>query len=211
MALSGTQRVFSKALHPGASAPLSSHALEWMWQQLRDVRNPHVLDCGPVSPSTVEVLLRRSAKIYVADLIAPARRSDDKFWDRQSKVPKFRLDVFLAQLPKIPSNALSAVFCWQLFDLVPREALPGLFERLCSYLKPGGALFCLLREPYVATGADTTWWLEAPTLLVSGPPGKQRFPYPAVTNREMERLAPGSASKTFLTRSGRREVLAIIG
>jgi hypothetical protein len=35
------------------------------------------------------------------------------------------------------------------------------------------------------------------------------YPYPAVTNREMEHIFPGGNVKTFLTRTGRREVLGI--
>jgi hypothetical protein len=35
------------------------------------------------------------------------------------------------------------------------------------------------------------------------------FPHPALTNREVERLVPGGNVKTFLTRSARREILAI--
>jgi hypothetical protein len=33
------------------------------------------------------------------------------------------------------------------------------------------------------------------------------FPYPALTNRDIERLVPGGAVKMFLTRSARREIL----
>jgi hypothetical protein len=38
---------------------------------------------------------------------------------------------------------------------------------------------------------------------------KVPFPYPALTNREIERLVPGGSVKTFLTRFARREILAI--
>jgi hypothetical protein len=85
----------------------------------------------------------------------------------------------------------------------------GLVDRWFSYLQPGGGLFCLLREPRLETGSDTQWWLESLTSLGSGHDGRRPFPYSAISNREMERLVPEGSVKTFLTRSGRREILAI--
>jgi hypothetical protein len=70
-------------------------------------------------------------------------------------------------------------------------------------------LFCLLREPYLPAGAETAWSFESLTALNSGPEGRQPFPCPALTNREVERLLPGGNVKTFLTRGARREVLGI--
>jgi methyltransferase family protein len=206
----GTAQKASRKSPPAGPRPSNaSRALEWLWAHFRDVRNPRVLDCGPVSQSTLDVLLRRGAKLYVADLVTPAREGAPAFWDRSGKQPLFRLDDFLAQVPSIPPASLSAIFCWHLLDLIPRDSLPKLFERLCSYLEPNGALFCLLREPFLPAGAETAWRLEKLTVLGSSGEGRVAFPYPALTNREMERLAPSCTAKTFLTRFGRREVLAI--
>lgn len=183
-----------------------SRGLEWIWQLLSDVPHPQVLDCGPVSQATVDVLLRRRAKIHVADLITPLLREESRFWDRRPKVAVFRTGEFLSQLPAIRAGSLHVVFGWHLLDLLPREALPALVERWSSYLAPGGLLFCLLREPRLEKGAEMLWWLESLTTLVSSREGTRPFPYPALTNREMERLVPSGNVKTFLTRSGRREV-----
>ena len=60
-----------------------SRALEWLWQNLRDVKRPHVLDCGPAHPATINVLLKRRSKLYVSDLTALARESDPKFVRRR--------------------------------------------------------------------------------------------------------------------------------
>lgn len=200
----------SRAMSSGTDVgpATASPGLEWFWQRLRDVRNPHFLDCGPAHQATVQVLLHRGAKLYVADLISPAQDGAPSFWDRSQKTPVFRADLFLEQLPSIPPSSLSGVFCWHLFDLLPRQALPAIIDHLFGYLAPGGALFCLLREPYLATGAEAAWWLESLTALASTDQENKPFPYPALTNREMERLVPSGAIKTFLTRSGRREVLA---
>jgi len=187
----------------------ASRALEWLWQHLRGVRYPRILDCGPIYQSTADVLLQRGAKLYVADLLTPAQRPDPEFFDRRGKTPVFLIENFLAQLPEIPSDSLSAIFCWHLLDLLPRDALSRLVEHLCSYLHPEGVIFCLLREPYLALGAETCWWLESLTVLGSGVESRKPFPYPALTNREVERLVPGGKVKTFLTRAGRREVLAL--
>jgi hypothetical protein len=157
----------------------------------------------------LDVFLRRGAKVYVADLLTPLLRDEPELWTQTGKTTVFRQDEFLNQLPLIPPESLSTIFCWQLFDLLPRDALPGLVERLWSYLKPGGMLFCLLREPYLPAGAETTWSFESLTALSSGPESRRRFPYPALTNREVERLVPSGNIKTFLTRGARREVLGI--
>jgi hypothetical protein len=157
----------------------------------------------------LNILLLRRAKLYVTDLITPAQQNDPAFWSRQEKTAVFLTDDFLAQIPAIPPASISAIFSWGLFDAVPREALPRLMERLHSYLEPGGVLFGILREPYTAKGADTRWWFENLTALGASTRRSTSFPYPAVTNREVERLFPGGNIKTFLTRFGRREILAI--
>jgi hypothetical protein len=192
-----------------ASSATASRALEWLWQHLPEVRSPHVLDCGPVFQPTLDLFLRRGAKVYVADLITLALRADSPYWSQVGKTPVFLIEEFLAQLPPIPLESLSAVFCWHLLDLLPRDVLPRLVGRLFSYLKPAGVLFCLLREPYLAAGAETSWGLAGLTGLASGTESSKLFAYPALTNREMERLVPGGNVKTFLTRAGRREVLGI--
>jgi hypothetical protein len=180
-----------------------------LWQNLHDVRHPHIFDCGPAYQATLDVLLKRGAKLYVADLVSLARQPEAKFIRRLGKRAVFLTDKFLENLPPIPPEALSLIACWHLFDLLPRDALPGFVARMWSFLRPGGVLFCLLREPYLANGADTRWWFDSLMVLRSGIEGKAPFPHPALTNREVERLVPSGNVKTFLTRSARREILAI--
>ena len=189
--------------------PGLSHGLQWLWQHLVHDRHPHILECGPVQQPTLHVLLSRGVKLYVADLITPVQQNDAVFWSRQGKKPVFLSADCLAQLPAIPPESLSAICCWGLLDLLPHEALPSLLERFHSCLQPGGTLFCILREPQLAAGAEARWWFESLTVLGSDSSMQKPYPYPALTNREMERLFPGGNVKTFLTRSGRREVLGI--
>lgn len=176
---------------------------------LRDVKHPHILDCGPACPATINVLLKRGAKIYVADLVTLAQQSGPRFLRQAGKTPLFLVDEFLDHLPDIPPGSLSAIACWHLLDLIPREAVAGVVARLWSELQPKGGLFCLLREPGMAYGAGTRWWLENLTTLGLEAESKTPFIYPAITNREIERLLPGSDVKTYLTRTARREILAI--
>jgi len=186
-----------------------SRALEWLWQHLREVKHPHVLDCGPVHPATIDILLKRGCKLHISDLIAVARDADPKFLRRLGKTRIFLDDAFLDHIPPIPPDSLSVIACWHLLDLLPREALPGLLARCWSYLRTGGVLFCLLREPALAIGAGARWWLDSLLTLRSDAEDKLPFPYPVLTNRDIERLVPGGNVKTFLTRSGRREIVAI--
>ncbi len=192
-----------------SSSATTSPALEWLWKYLRDVRHPQILDCGPVAQATVDVFLRRKAKIHVADLITPSLKSLEKFWNRSAKVPVFETAKFLEQLPAFPEESLSTIFGWHLLDLLPREALPELMIRWLTSLQPGGVLFCLLREPKLVAGAEIMWWLDSLNTLASDPGGRKPFVFDPLTNREMERLAPQCSVKTFLTRSGRREVLIV--
>jgi len=201
----------SRHSHASSANPPAapSRALEWIWQNFRDVKHPHILDCGPAYQATLDVLLKRGAKLYIADLVGLAQQSDPKFFRRLGKTSVFLLDEFIENLPPIPPDSLSAIACWHLLDLLPREALPGLVAKLWSYIRPGGVLFCLLREPSLAHGAGTRWWFDSLMALGSEVETKLPFPYPAITNREIERLAPSSNVKTFLTRSARREIVAI--
>jgi hypothetical protein len=201
----GSPRQSAVGIHQTHPSP----ALEWIWKFLSDVRHPQILDCGPVAQSTVDVLLRRRAKIHVADLITPLLHDEARYWDRRGKVAVFRTAEFLNQFPPVPPESLTVILGWHLLDLLPREAHQALVERWLSYLGPGGLLFCLLREPRLEKGSEMAWWLESLTTLGSGREGVRPFPYAAVTNREMERLAPAGSVKTFLTRSGRREVVVV--
>lgn len=204
---SQTQRATGK----GPAAGHCSPALEWIWKYLSDLPSPRIMDCGPVSQATVDVLARRGAKIHVADLITPLLRDGAQFWERSGKVANFRSDVFLSQLLPIEPESLTAIFAWNLLDLLPHEAHASVAAKWFSYLRPGGVLFCILREPRLEQGADTTWWLESLTTLGTAREGSRRFSHPVVTNREVEKLSPGASIKTFLTRSGRREVVVIQG
>jgi hypothetical protein len=193
-----------------AASPATSPGLQWLWQHLSNQRHPHCFECGPIRQSTLDVLLLRGAKVYHADLITPVQQNNLVFWSRQEgKKPAFLVDDFLAQIPPIPAESLSAICCWGLLDILPHEALPPVIERFHSFLQPNGVLFSILREPSVAAGAETRWWLESLTVLGSSDNTHKPFPYPALTNRQMEQLFPGGDVKTFLTRSGRREVLGV--
>lgn len=201
--------VAAGAASSSGGAQVASQGLDWLWRHLRDVRNPHILDCGPISPSTLEVLLRREAKFYAGDLATPLLQGDARFWDRTGKTPVFLAGVFLDQLPPIPAASLTAILSWNLLDLAPHDSLQPISDRLFSLLQPLGVLFCVLHEPQHKTGVESRWWLEAPASPRSKADNKRLFPYPAVTNREIERLLPTASIKTFLTRSGRREILAM--
>jgi hypothetical protein len=200
-------------LKPSALPPpkVASGALEYIWQHLSDVPHPCIFDSGPVSQSSLNIFLKRGAKVYVADLLSPALRNDPTFWSHDVKHPTFLPEVFLDQVPPIPAGSLSLVLCWQLLDLVPGDSLPVVFGRLWSYLQPGGIFFCALREPHLLRGAGQRWWLDSLTVLGSGEENRDPYRYPPITNREIERLVPGGNVKTFLTRAGRREVLGIKG
>ena len=209
MQLASRRAAPSNPAQTEAGAGHLSRGLEWLWQQLRDVRHPQILDCGRMRPATMRVLLNRTAKLYVADLISPLRSGAPNLWDRSQKTPVFKLAELLRLVPEIPEESLGAIFCWQLFDLVPRTVLPELICRLVLYLQPGGVFFCLLREPHLPQGAETDWWLDTLTSLGRQEQNKVAYPYPPITNRQMELLVPSASVKTFLTRSGLREVLVL--
>lgn len=189
--------------------PLLSFGLQWLWQYLEDVRRPQVLECGPLRSVTVRILLARCGKLYRADLISPLERQDSALWDRSRKAPLFRPDVLLAELPSLSPASVSAILCWQLFDLIPRDAVADVLLFFHRLLEPGGVIFCLLREPRLEKGIESAWRMESLTTLVREQEGSKPFVYPALTNRDIERLIPTGSVKTFLTRSGWREVLAV--
>ena len=204
-----TQEASRTTVSPGHNSPVSSQALEWVWQYLQDVKNPRILDWGAVSSASIRVLMRRGAKVYVADLVAPLQRGDPAYWRCDGKHRAFCLDDFLAQLPEIPSASLSLICCWHLLDLIPAEQRPSLVSNLLSLLETGGILFCFLREPNLGAGLEARWWLESLATLGTEGEGKGEFPYPALSNREVEKLTSGCSVKTFLTRSHRREVAGL--
>lgn len=187
----------------------ASKGLDWLWRHCQEVRQPHILDCGPISQSTLGVLVHRGVKFYAADMITPALENHSRFWDWSKKAPRFFVSDFLSEIPEIPAGSLTAVLSWNLLDFIPHDALPVVIETLFSLLEPLGVLFCILREPHLVTGVECRWWLESLNAARSQVDIRRSFPYPPITNREVERLLPGASIKTFLTRSGRREVLAM--
>ncbi len=189
------------------NAPASSFGLRWLWEYAQDIPRPYVLDCGPIRSATLNVLLGRSGRLYRGDLISPLKRPE--LWDRTRKTPVFRTELLLAELPSVAPSSLSIVFCWQLLDLLPREALADVLLQIHKLMETGAVLFCLLREPRLETGADCLWQLDGLTGLTRTHDGMAAFPYPALSNREIDRLLPTGSVKTFLTRSGWREVLVV--
>ena len=159
--------------------------------------------------ATVRALLTRCGFLYRGDLISPLDRQDPALWDRSRKTPIFRTDVLLAELPAMGAASLTSIFCWQLLDLLPRDALADVLLCFHRLLEPGGVLFCLVREPRLERGSDPGWELDGLTALVRVRDGVKPFAYPALSNREIDRLIPTGSVKTFLTRSGWREVLAV--
>ena len=153
--------------------------------------------------------MRRRAKVYVADLIAPLQRDDPAFWQQSGKQTIFCLAELLKRIPDIPPASLRLVFCWHLLDLVPRDHLPDLVSFLLSLLEPGGIFFCFLRESNLALGKEGRWRLENLTTLGADREGVGQFPYAPLSNREVEKLTAGYSLKTFLTRSHRREVVVL--
>jgi hypothetical protein len=204
-----TQEASRKKPSPGRSPAVSSQALQWIWNYLQDVEDPHVLDCGAVSSATVKILTDRNARVYVADLIAPLQRGDTAFWRQEDKQTRFCTAELLKRMPAIPPGSLRLICCWHLLDLVPRDNAPELVRFFLSLLSPGGIFFCFLRELNLAQGKDGRWWLETLTTLGEEGGGDGTFPYPPLSNREIEKLTAGSSLKTFLTRSHRREVVVL--
>jgi hypothetical protein len=200
----GPRRVGS----PATSAP-ASPALEWLWHYLRDVRHPRLLDCGPVSPSTVSLLVQRKAKLYVADLLSPLQRGDAGLWRTINQQRVFSPEKLLEQLPPMPPGRLSVIFSWHVLDLIPPGQRAEIAQKLFQWIEPGGVFLAILRDPHVETGMDTHWRLETMTTLKQEGAGEREFPYPALTNRDLERLVPAASVKSFLTRTRRREVILL--
>lgn len=204
-----TQESSRKKSSSDQSSAVRSQALEWIWNYFQDVAAPNVLDCGTVSSATVSILIKRKAKVYVADLIAPLQRDDPAYWRQEGKQVLFCLDELLKQVPLVPPGSLSLICCWHLLDLVPRDHVPDLVRFFLSLLRPGGIFFCFLREPNLALGKDGRWWLETLTTLGAEGESAGAFPYAPLSNREIEKLTAGCSHKTFLTRSHRREVVVL--
>jgi hypothetical protein len=204
-----TQAASRQKSSSSQSPALRSQALDWIWNYLQDVATPNVLDCGTVSSATVGVLMKRHAKVYVADLIAPLQRDDPAYWRQEGKQMLFCLDELLKQAPRVRPGSLSLVCCWHLLDLVPRDHVPDLVQLFLSLLGPGGIFFCFLREPNLALGKDGRWWLETLTTIGAEGEGVGAFAYAPLSNREIEKLTTGCSLKTFLTRSHRREVVVL--
>src|SRR5574340_1764704 len=116
------------------SPAVASQALRWIWNYLQDVENPHVLDCGVVSSATINILIERQAKVYVADLIAPLQRGDPAFWRKEDKQTLFCTGELLKRIPAIPRDSLRLICCWHLLDLIPRDNVPELARLFLSLL-----------------------------------------------------------------------------
>lgn len=207
----GSGRETSTGMGPGPPTIAVSQGLSWLWQHLREVRQPHILDCSAIAPNTLNILLERKAKLFVADLLSVSLDAGTKLWDRNQKVPVFKTAEFISHFPVVPPGSLSAILAWNLLDLLPELARPPVMDKLFSLLQPLGVLFSILREPSLKSGVGRRWWLESQTQVHAEQDEKMAFPYPPVSNREIEKLVPGGNVKIFLTRSGRREILSIKG
>lgn len=203
------ERKSSAAPEPQLIPIVPSQSLEWLWQLLKEERYPAVLDCGPIRASTFALLMARHVRLYGGDILRPLLESDPELWDRTRKEPVFRAAHLLEGLPPVPPESLSLILAWNVFDLIPPQAVPAVFGHLLGCLKPQGLIFLMLREPSRTAGVETRIWLEQLTALRTEPDATRTFPYPPVSNRQIENLAQGCSVKIFLTRNGRREIAVL--
>jgi SAM-dependent methyltransferase len=118
------------------------------------------LGCGNGTDETRELALR--SRLTAVDL------SEEQLRRARERVPEATFVQGDVTTIEFEPGSLDAVAAFYVFNHVPRELLPSVFERIRSWLRPGGHLLATL-----GAGDTEAWqgeWLGVPMFFSSFPP-----------------------------------------
>ncbi len=219
MAFDALRSIFGKGSqeeHPtdrttlvGPRIPRHSSGWSAMLKHLKETDSLRVLDIGPTSSSSINLLTSLGHSLHMADVVSEAHRVEwPKVVDGEESQTPSKVEAFLEQNMSFGERRFDVVLLWTTLDYLPEELIPSTVARLHSSMNPGGRVLAFFHtkspEPefifyrYHVTQGDTVEMQEAQRLE-----GCQLH-----TNRKIEKLFSDYQScKFFLAKDNVFEVI----
>jgi len=202
------------ALQPGSGGPRrvgahladdalrASKALRRLFDVLRPLESPVLLDLGPVTGQNVSFLGGElHCKVHIHDLFA-----DIDVETRRA--PASSLASFLAARLDYDPGSMDAILAWDLLDYLDDDEARALVARLASIVRPGGFVLAFFSTILVDDFAHRKYLIEDVDHLRHRRVAFARQPQRLWLGRDVERVfAPLEVSETYLLTHHQRETL----
>jgi hypothetical protein len=177
--------------------------LKALFESLRRVPQPAVLDLGAPLGSNLDLLRALSCRVSIADLHRllayepPERRMRESFPALLERL-----------LPAPPPGGFAAVLSWDLFNYLRRDQIEALTRRLAPALQTGAQLLAFIwTRPAIPSAPLRYRMLDDENVVGEGAREPER-PAPLYKQPDFARMMPGFAvSRSYLLRNGIQEYL----
>lgn len=198
------------AVPSGAGLLRHSNGLREFFNQLQDQKGLRVLDLGPASQATINLITGLGHKIY----------HEDVYPELAEYAYRVRLEgggtrwddaAFLLSNLDYSTALFDGLLCWDMLDLLPDPAaVHAIVARLHHITKPGGALLMFFHTAEPGSRAPVSrCQIHGCDSLEMFPRGEFTLKRP-LNNRNIEKLFREFHSlKFFLARDNLREVLVL--
>jgi hypothetical protein len=200
----------AKAGGGGRGERISRPSIGWgrLLERMRTHESLRILDIGPTSSNSINLVTGLGHSIYLANLVEEAARPE---WKRPASEPESEgIDVegFLAAHLNFSGRGFDVVTFWDTADYLPEPLLQPIIDRIHDVMEPGGQMLTMFH--LAAAGANNEF--NRYHLTDQDMVAMQRVgDYPIVrtyNNREIEKLfSEFNNFHFFLGKDNLREVL----
>ena len=120
-----------------------SDGLEGFLTGLQAVQEQHLLDLGPLSQDTVQVLGRPGRHLHFASLIQGFDGVRNRHPQAREEAGQRAASRLLGTYLDFPHGSIHGVLAWDVLQQLSEPALQSTLEFLAKIIRPNGIMFCL--------------------------------------------------------------------
>jgi hypothetical protein len=163
---------------------------------LQKCRKPEILDLGPVCSNNISFFLEIVSKLHICDILPRLSLSGKKDFDAKC----------ILSLLDYREKSLDGINIWDLPDHIGSRALPLIVQKLCSFLKPHGALVMIASNTSKLQPHPLYFAIRDPGAVILQYCASCKVSYVHRSNRDIEYcMAPLRQVNSFICSNGIRE------
>lgn len=179
-----------------------SPGLQLVFERIRALGKPSMLDLGPPLAANVDFLSRYPCRIYIGDWLESLPRQDEP---GSEPAPPY-CPVFGQMLPFSAKERFDIIFCWDLLNYMNADSIRGLSRFLAGHCNAGALCFFSIMTQksmplrpcrYRIKAEDTLQY----QLLTSQQTASPRF----TQSRILELMPEFQIQRSFLLKTGSQE------
>lgn len=193
----------------GPRVPRHSSGWAAMLKHVQEEQNLRVLDIGPTSPQSINLLTGLGHSVYMADVVQESLTGSWTLAPKEEdENPRFDAPGFFNQNLNFGERGFDVVLLWTTLDYIPQGLVQPLIEHFQQAVRPGGRVLAIFHSK--ATGPNTSYCRYHVT-TTNTIEMQESHPYPVqrvYTNRNIENLFSGFSNyRFFLAKDNLYEVL----